>query len=214
MENVDPRIDAYIAKAGAFAKPVLSHLRQLVHAACPEIVETMKWSMPFFDYKGTVCQMSAFKQHCGFGFWKASLLRDEQRILHHGEESAAGSIGRITSLDDLPADEILIAYIKEAVALNDAGVKTTQRVKPKPRVDTGTLTVPDEFLTMLEENKIAQQHFDKFSPSKQKEYIEWFAEAKTEATKLKRIQQALEWISEGKSRHWRYQTHSSSPQTP
>jgi hypothetical protein len=122
MENVDPRIDAYIAKSSDFAKPILTNLRQLVHQACPDITETMKWSMPFFDYKGTVCNIAAFKEHASFGFWKATMLTDPHQLLNKGYEPSAGSFGRITSLADLPDDKILIAYIREAVQLNETGV--------------------------------------------------------------------------------------------
>jgi uncharacterized protein YdeI (YjbR/CyaY-like superfamily) len=206
MEHVDPRIDAYIAKSRDFAKPILMHLRQLVHQACPDITETMKWSMPFFDYKGALCNMAAFKEHASFGFWKANTLKDEHKIIKRGDEAAAGSLGRITSLADLPSDEILIAYIKEAVALNEDGVKAAPRFAPKVAAEKPALIMPPEFNAMLESNPMAKMHFDEFSLSKKKEYIEWFVDAKTEATKQKRMEQALEWISEGKSRHWKYQS--------
>ena len=134
MTNTDRRIDAYIAKAGDFARPVLEHLRKLVHKACPVVEETIKWGFPHFDYKGNMlCSMAAFKQHCAFGFWKASLLKDPAGVLQRGEESSAGSLGRITSLKDLPADKILLAYIKEAVTLNDQGVKLPPRENKAPK---------------------------------------------------------------------------------
>lgn len=206
METSDPRIDAYIAKSADFAKPILNHIRTIVHQASPLITETMKWSMPFFDYKGTVCQMAAFKQHCAFGFWKASRLTDPHKALVRGEDTGAGSFGRVSSLADLPSDEILIEYIQEAMRLNEDGVKGFLRIdKPKPKTEKKELQVPEEFITMLEANQTAETHFNKFSLSKQNEYLAWFAEAKTEATVSKRIQQALEWIAEGKSRNWKYQ---------
>ena len=205
METFNPAVDAYIAKSAAFAQPIIVHLRQLVHQACPEIQEGLKWSMPFFDYNGPVCQVAAFKEHMAFGFWKARLLADKHKVLKlDDEKSAAGSFGRITSLADLPPDEILIAYIKEAVQLNKDGVKVV--AKPKPATEKKEITIPGDFLTELAKHPTAQAHFGKFSPSKQREYAEWFIEAKTEATKQKRIQQALEWISEGKSRNWKYQS--------
>ena len=102
MENTDPRIDAYIAKAGDFAKPVLTHLRELVHQAWPDVVETIKWGFPFFDYKGTLCNMAAFKEHASFGFWKAAMLKDEHKVIAKGDDAAAGSLGKIYTLADLP----------------------------------------------------------------------------------------------------------------
>jgi uncharacterized protein YdeI (YjbR/CyaY-like superfamily) len=207
MENLDPRVDAYIAKTNDFAKPILIHLRQLVHTAYPDIVEGIKWSMPFFDFKGPVCQMAAFKQHAAFGFWRATMLTDPHKILNKGEEQSAGSIGRLTSLADLPADEILIDYIREAVELNKNGEKGTMRMKEKTKtkVEKKEAEVPEEFINLLDANPVADEFFNKFSPSKQREYLDWFADAKTEATRSKRILQALEWISEGKSRNWKYQ---------
>ena len=207
MEHFDPRIDAYIAKSAEFAKPILTHLRQLIHAAHPGITETMKWSMPFFEYEGVVCHIAAFKQYCAFGLWRASMLTDPYQILNKGEEASAGSIGRITSLTDLPGDGILIEYIREAIQLNKDGVKGGMKVKdkPKPITEKKEIAVPEEFITYLDANPAADEHFNKFSPSKQREYLEWFAEAKTEATRSKRILQAIEWIAEGKSRNWKYQ---------
>jgi uncharacterized protein YdeI (YjbR/CyaY-like superfamily) len=203
MENYDSRIDAFIAKSADFARPILIHLRKLVHQAAPEIQETMKWSMPFFDCNGPVCQMAAFKQHCAFGFWKATALSDPHKLINQGETSA-GSFGRLTSLADLPADDILIAYIQEAVKLNKDGIKAP--MKAKPAAEKKEITIPADFLAQLEKHAEAKAQFGKFSPSKQREYAEWFMEAKTEATRQKRIDQALEWISEGKSRNWKYQS--------
>ncbi len=202
MEHFDPRVDAFIAKSADFAKPILTHLRKLVHEAEPRIQEAIKWGFPFFDYKGPVCQMASFKQHMAFGFWKTSLLTDPHKVLNPGDEAAAGSFGRITSLADLPADDILIAYIREAVKLNEDGVKV---VKAKPAGEKKEITIPVEFIAMIEKHPEAKAHFGKFSPSKQREYAEWFIEAKTEATRQKRMDQALEWIAEGKSRNWKYQ---------
>jgi len=202
MPTTDKRIDAYIEKKADFAKPVLNHLRQIVHKACPEAEETIKWSMPFFDYKGsTLCGMSAFKEHCAFMFWKAKLMKDPEGILQVAERAAMGNFNRITSLKDLPSDKILIAYIKEAMRLNEEDVKLPARKKAAVK----ELEMPADFAAALKKNKNAQTVFDSFPPGKRKDYIEWITEAKTEATKLKRIETAVEWIAEGKARHWKYQ---------
>jgi uncharacterized protein YdeI (YjbR/CyaY-like superfamily) len=201
MEQYDSRVDAYIEKSPDFAKPILIHLRNLVHQASPELKETMKWSCPFFDHNGAVCQMVAFKQHCGFGFWKEKLMEDPLKILNQGPETA-GSFGRITSLEDLPADEILIQYIQHALTLNVEGVKAPPR--PKAQVDKGPMVIPPYFAELLSTNDSLNTQFQKFSPSQKKEYISWFEEAKTEATRAKRVDTAVEWISEGKTRMWKY----------
>lgn len=195
-------IDAYIAKAADFAKPILNHIRDLVHTACPNVEEKIKWSFPHFDYKNEMlCSMAAFKQHCAFGFWKASLMKDATLIENARSESAMGHLGRITSLKDLPSDKKMIAYIKEAMALNDKGIK----LPPKPKSAANKeIEVPDYFIKALKKNKKAQQIFDAFSYSHKKEYMQWITEAKTDATRDKRMAAAIEMISEGKGRNWKY----------
>src|ERR1700744_468678 len=119
MEQFDPRVDAYVAKSADFAKPILEHIRQVVHEASPLITENIKWGFPFFEYKGLVCQMAAFKNHMAFGFWRASRLNDPNRLLHSGEEPAGGSFGKIMTITDLPTDEALKGFVLQAMALNE-----------------------------------------------------------------------------------------------
>lgn len=194
-------IDSYIKKSAEFSKPVLNHLRELVHSACPEVEEKMKWSFPHFDYKGEMmCSMAAFKQHCAFGFWKASLMKNSQKLFEKYGKTAMGHLGQIKNLKDLPPDKVLIAGIKEAMKLNDAGVKILKS-KPVTKEDINT---PDYFMTALRKNKKALETFQSFSASHVREYVEWITDAKTESTRNKRIDTALEWLSEGKSRNWKY----------
>jgi uncharacterized protein YdeI (YjbR/CyaY-like superfamily) len=211
MPNKDPRIDAYIKKSPDFARPILEHLRQLVHKGCPDVQETIKWGHAFFDYKGgPLCNMAAFKQHCSFGFWKASLLRDPSGLLQVVDKESAGHLGRLTSVKDLPADKILVAYIKEAAGLNEMGVKAAPGRTPKaagvPKTPAAPLPVPAELGAALKKNKKAQTVFDAFPPSHRREYSEWIAEARTAATKDKRVATTIEWLTEGKSRNWKYKT--------
>lgn len=199
MSTFDPRIDSYIEKSADFAKPTLTHIREIVHKAFPQILETIKWGMPFFDHKGTVCNMAGFKQHCAFGFWKSSLLPDPYNLLKQNTVDAMGQLGKISSIADLPSDEILIEYIQNAVKLNEQGSKVA-----KPSKARTELIVPEFLIAILDQNPAAKTAFDNFSYSHKKEYIQWFNEAKTEETKQKRIATALEWLSEGKPRHWKY----------
>jgi uncharacterized protein YdeI (YjbR/CyaY-like superfamily) len=202
MEHYDNRVDAYIEKSPEFAKPILEYLRELVHQTAPQITETMKWSTPFFDYKGVVCAMAAFKQHCSFGFWKASLLYDPQKILSLADQ-AAGSFGRLSSIDDLPPREVLVEFILQAIALNE-----DNKVKPAPPkkalAERAELVIPDYFIKFLEAHPQAWLNLNQFSYSQKKEYIDWIVDAKAEATRLKRMETAAEWLTEGKSRHWKY----------
>jgi uncharacterized protein YdeI (YjbR/CyaY-like superfamily) len=201
MTSYNKQVDAYLSKAADFSKPVLNHIRELVHQACPEVEEKIKWGFPTFEYKGMLCSMASFKQHCAFSFWKAAIMSDPQKILTVRGESAMGHLGQIKSLKDLPSDKILIEYIKEAVRLNQEGIKLPS--KPKSTANK-EIEVPTYFLQALETNKKALKTFEGFSYSNKKDYIEWITEAKTEETRNKRITQALEWLSEGKIRNWKY----------
>jgi uncharacterized protein YdeI (YjbR/CyaY-like superfamily) len=203
MGQRDERVDAVIAKSADFAKPILIHIREVVHRASPLINETIKWGMPFFDYKGPVCMMAAFKQHCAFGFWKASRLNDPKGYLKSTDgEAAAGSFGRIMGIQDLPPEEAMIDFVKQAMAINESGEKPVKKPSaPKPE-----LPMPADFDKLLRGSLAAMDNFEKFSPSKKREYLEWFADAKSDATREKRMEQAMEWIAEGKSRNWKYQS--------
>jgi len=198
MPSYDKRIDAYIEKSAEFAQPVMVHLRDLVHKACPEVTETLKWSMPSFEYKGLLCGFAAFKQHCTFGFWKQSLLETDA---FPKNKTAMGSFGRITSLKDLPSDKVMVGLIHQAMELNEKGIKVPKKAAA-PKKD---LVVPDVLKKALSKNKAAKTTFEKFPYSCKKEYIEWITEAKTEPTRDKRLASTIEWLSEGKRRNWKYE---------
>jgi uncharacterized protein YdeI (YjbR/CyaY-like superfamily) len=193
----DPRVDAYIAKQAEFARPILTYLREIVHTACPKVEEEIKWGAPFFMYHGTMCQMAAFKQHVAFGFWKGALVVGRSS----GEDDrAAGQFGRITSVKDLPSKTELTRYIKKAMKLNEEGVVVPKTKKARPE-----LPVPAELSAALAKSKKARAVFDAFSASQKRDYNEWIGEAKREETRAARVAQAVEWIAEGKPRHWKYQ---------
>ncbi|MEO6636632.1 MAG: YdeI/OmpD-associated family protein, partial [Ginsengibacter sp.] len=187
--------------AADFAQPVLLHLRKLVHEACPEAEETVKWGMPFFDYKGPLCNMASFKQHCSFGFWKAALMEDALQLKDNNAQGM-GNLGRITSLSDLPPDITIRGWIKEAKKLNDGDTKLPERKKKVKK----EIEMPAEFQNALNKNKKALSTYTNFTPSHKYEYLEWITEAKTEETKNKRIASTIEMLNDGKSRHWKYAT--------
>jgi len=197
MPKKDPRVDAYIKKAQPFAQPILTHIRKVVHTAVPGVEETMKWSSPHFDYKGIFCGMAAFKEHVGFGFWKAGLMKD---VLPGSGLSAAGQFGKISSIKDLPSDKELTKIIKVAKKLNDDEVKAPpMRKGPRP-----ALKAPSDLLAAIEKNKKAKATFERFPPGQRRDYIEWVIEAKQAATRENRIKTAIEWMAEGKPRNWKY----------
>jgi uncharacterized protein YdeI (YjbR/CyaY-like superfamily) len=198
MGNRDPRIDAYIDNAAEFAQPILERLRTIVHEACPDTEETLKWGAPSFMHAGSLlCMMAAFKQHASFGFWKHALVMGEEV-----PRDGMGSFGKMTSLKDLPQKKELVALIRKAMRLNESGVKTpgvrkTSAPKPPP-------VAPDDLAAALKKNKQARTAFDGFSPSQQREYVDWITEAKRDETRQKRLVQAIEWLAEGKPRNWKY----------
>jgi uncharacterized protein YdeI (YjbR/CyaY-like superfamily) len=203
MVKKDKRVDAYIAKAQPFAKPILKRLRELIHQGNPDVEESIKWGMPSFDYKGPFCSFASFKQHAVFGFWKHRLIKDPKGYLQERSNQggeAMGNLGRIESIDDLPPDKVVIDFVRQAKKLNDDGVKLPSREK-KPKPD---LVIPGYFTAALKRNRAAKATFDAFSPSCKREYVEWITEAKTEPTREKRMDQALEWMAEGKQRNWKY----------
>lgn len=187
MPTTDKRVDAYIAKAPEYAKPILTRIRSWVHEGAPQCEETLKWNSPTFMQKGILCGMSAFKQHCMVGFWKASLVGAKLR-------------DKITTLDDLPPRTEFIRSVRRAVELNESGVQTP-RAPAKPKKP---LAMPPDFRTALSKRAKTRAVWDGFSPSHQREYLEWILEAKQQETRARRIVQAVEWIAEGKSRNWKY----------
>jgi hypothetical protein len=198
MPTRDPRVDAYIADAPAFAKPILKHIRTAVHAACPDVVETMKWRFPHFTHEGILCSMAAFKEHCAFGFWKGALIDGAKGS---GEEKAMGQFGRLRSVSDLPASRALQALVKQAVKLNQEGIPSPTRAARKPRKP---LPVPRDLVAALAKNRAARTTFDQFPPSHRREYIEWITEAKREETRKRRLETAVTWMAEGKPYGWKY----------
>lgn len=207
MAAVNSKVDAYIAKAQPFAQPILRHLRALVHRGAPGVEETIKWSRPFFEYRGVILgNMSAFKEHCSFGFWGeeiGAVVREAKAL----KEGGMGSLGRIVTLEDLPADKQMLALIRQAAEFVDKGQYTSpiaarHKVIKAPKKES---EAPREFATALQKNKKAMAVFTAFSPSCKREYVEWITDAKREETRDKRISTAIEWIAEGKQRNWKYQ---------
>ena len=194
-----PAVDTYIAKSADFARPILMRVRAAMHKACPQIEETIKWGAPHFEYKGVVACMAAFKQHASFGFWKQKLMDDSAGIFPAPGDSSMGG-KKIRSAAELPSNAVLIRYIKAAVALNEKGAKVPRpqkkkRPPPKPSAD---------LVAAFKKNPKARAAFERFSPSPQHEYVEWLTEAKQEATRVRRLEQAIQWMAEGKTRNWKY----------
>lgn len=198
MATKDKRVDVYIDKAQPYAQPILRYLREVVHEACPDVQETIKWRMPSFEYEGLLCGMAAFKQHCTFGLWKHDLVFEKALPK---EKEAMGSFGKIKETDDLPSKASLIKYIKKGMKLNEAGV-TRPREKSSRREE---IVMHPEFELALRKSPRAKKAFDAFAPGQQREYLEWIATAKKDETRASRVKTAIEWLSEGKRRNWKYE---------
>ena len=198
MGSRNPKVDAYVAKAKPFAQPILTHLRELMHKGCPKVEESIKWSMPFFEYKGTIlANMAGFKAHCHFGFWDKGMAEELRN-------SGDGPLQRITSLQELPADKQMLAWIRETAANVDRG-EYRSPIAARSRVAKPEVEVPAELAAALKKNKKAAAAFAAFSPGARREYAEWIVEAKREETRAKRVATAVEWLAEGKQRNWKYQ---------
>ena len=197
MPTTDPRVDAYIAKSAEFARPLLAQVRQVVHAACPDVEETLKWGMPSFTWRGKIlCGMAAFKQHMTLWFWEGRAIVDSDK----GGE-AMGQFGRITRKADLPGKRELAGYVTQAMArVANAAIQPPKK-KAAPKAE---LPVPEDLAAALRRNVKARATFEGFAPGYRRDHVEWIGEAKRGDTRQRRIAQAVEWLAEGKSRNWKY----------
>ena len=198
MGKRDPRVTAYIDKQAGFAKPVLKYLRDVVHEGCPEIQETIKWGVPSFEHQGMLCGMAAFKAHLQFGFWKHDIVVGKKPMDGMG-------FGKFSSVEELPPRLKLVAYVKKAAKLNEQGVKAPWMIaRSQKKTVKKPIPMPADFPAALGKSQKAKAVYEGFSPSHKREYLEWIVEAKQDETRQRRIAQAVEWISEGKARNWKY----------
>ena len=206
-QNLDPKVDAYVAKARPFAQPILKHVRTLIHNGCPGVEETIKWGRPFFEYQGAIiCFLAAFKEHCSLGFWGQEIkaVLREARVQTEG---SSGSFGHIKTLRDLPSDDLLVGWVRQTSGMIESGNYTSPiAARPKAaKPKNPAVKMSAEFSVALGKNKKAAAVFEAFSPSAKREYIEWIAEAKRPETRDNRIATAVKWIAEGKQRNWKYE---------
>lgn len=195
--HTDPRVDDYIAKSAPFARPILKKIRAAVHAGCPDVEETMKWSFPHFMHHGILCSMASFKSHCAFGFWKEQLMSGTQGP---GGVTTA-QFGRVTSVKDLPSRPAFLKLVREAARLNEDGVKSPTKAIPDK---SKSVRAPADLLAALRNNPKARAAYDELSPSHKREYIEWITEAKRNETRKQRVATAVEWMAEGRIGNWKY----------
>jgi len=186
VPKTDPRVDRYIAQAQPFARPILSQLRGVVHRVCPEVGETIKWGMPFFEYQGLLCHMAAFQRHCAFSIWRGS-----QVVGDAASDEAMGQFGRIGSLAQLPSEQVLAGFLQAAMVRNEAG-----GAKAPPRKPKGPVVVPPELVAALDADPAVKAAFDALSPGHRREHARWVAEARREDTRQRRAAQVVERLRE------------------
>lgn len=196
MGTRDKRIDAYIAKAAPFARPILSHLRGVVHTACPDVEETLKWGAPAYMHHGILCITAAFKAHCALVLWRAPLIVGAVK-----SRDSRGHFGRITAVKELPSKAVLVGLLKQGVKLNEAGAKPSQRAKGRPKK---TVALPADLAAGIKKNAKARKAWDEFSPSARREYVDWIIGAKRPETRAERLKTTLQWVAQGKQRNWKY----------
>lgn len=196
-----PRVDAYIAQAPAFARPILARLRDAFHAGCPGLEERIKWGVPSFEYEGMLGGMAAFKQHVAFGFWKSRLMAGfEKTFGRPGRASAMGA--RVESLEDLPPQRVLVAFVREARRLNLVGAREPKLARPRRRI---RVSVPADLKEALARRPAAHTFFAGLAPSHRRDYVEWITAAKAPATRARRLATAVAWLAAGKRRNWKYE---------
>jgi uncharacterized protein YdeI (YjbR/CyaY-like superfamily) len=198
--NRSPQVDAYIKKAAPFARPILVKLRSLFHRACPKVAEKIKWGHVSFEYQGMLGGMAAFKHHATWGMWKASLIQDPDGVMAR-RASSMMSAGQIDDVSQLADDDDILGIIKQGVVLNEQGAKVPSRARKTKRPPP---KCPPELAAALKKSPKAAATYAQFNASHQREYVEWITEAKQQATRERRIAQAIEWMALGKPRNWKY----------
>ena len=196
MGTRDKRIDAYIARAAPFARPILTHLRGVVHTACPDVEETLKWGAPAYMHHGILCITAAFKAHCALVLWRAPLIVGAVK-----SRDSRGHFGRITAVKDLPSKAVLVGLLKQGVKLNEAGAKPSQRAKGRPKK---AVALPADLAAGFKKHAKARKAWAEFSPSARREYVDWITGAKRPETRAERLKTTLQWVAQGKQRNWKY----------
>lgn len=190
----EARVDAYIAAQADFARPILTHVRALVHATCPNVTEAIKWGFPHFVYRTkNLASIAAFKGHAAVNLWYS----DEEK-----PGAGMGHLGKLTSLADLPTDDKLRALLSKAATMIEAGAKPAHMTDRQPR---DPLPIPQALTAAIAASPAAAAMWSAFPPGKIRDYCEWIGEAKTDATRDRRITQAVAWIAQGKGRNWKYE---------
>lgn len=202
MTQFNKKVNDYITKSESFAKPILEHLRQVIHDTCPEVQEDIKWGIPHYTYKGDhLLMLAGFKNHCSFSIYKAEFLKDKEIVESIKAGKKFGYMDKLKSISELPSKKVLVSLIKEAMIINEQGIKKVIAVSDKPKV----IETPDYLVKAINANKKAKAVWESKSDAFRKDYLVWIVDAKTDVTRQKRIEQTLEWVTEGKGRFWQYE---------
>lgn len=136
--------------------------------------------------------MQGFKEYFALGFFQGALLKDTKKVLAQLGHVHAARVMKFTSVKDIMAAAATIkAYVREAIALEKAGL----RMLPKK---TSDFPVPDELTQRFRCDPRFQRAFEALTPGRQRSYLYHFAAAKQSATRLKRIERAMPAIFAGR----------------
>ncbi|HWB03022.1 MAG TPA: YdeI/OmpD-associated family protein [Verrucomicrobiales bacterium] len=191
-------VAAWMEQLSDFARPMIERIYKIIRKAAPQLEEGIRWSSPTFIGRGLVCSFAAFQKHVTLVFWRGAELNDTTGLLTHGQGRSAMRSAKFTSLDQID-DKVIRTWVTAAVALD----KDPAKPKPKPQ-KRPEAAVPKVLAAALSRNPKARGAFDAMPPSHRREYCEWIAEAKQEATVQRRVEKTIEKLSAGEGLHDKY----------
>ena len=161
--------------------------------------ETIKWGTPVYTWNNkNIVGLGSFKTYFGLWYFQGSFLRDEANKLFNAQEGKTKGLRqwRFTLLDDIEP-ELVKAYTMEAIDNAKAG-------KEVKVVRSTSLNIPDELDEVLKKDGEFRKAFEALTPGKRKEYCEHIGSAKREATRISRLEKAIQMILNGDGLHDHY----------
>jgi uncharacterized protein YdeI (YjbR/CyaY-like superfamily) len=155
--------------------------------------EECKWGKPTYTVDGkNIVILQGFKEYFGLGFFQGALLKDPRKVLVQPGQQHAGRVMKFTSAKEITAKAATIkAYVREAIALEEAGVRMTPR-------KTSEFPVPEELKQRFRSDARFKRAFQALTPGRQRSYLYHFGAAKQSATRAARIEKAMAAIFDGR----------------
>jgi uncharacterized protein YdeI (YjbR/CyaY-like superfamily) len=157
------------------------------------MTEECKWGKPTYTVDGrNIVILQGFKEYFGLGFFQGALLKDPKKVLVQLGQVHAGRVMKFNSVKDIRAKAAIIkAYVREAIAIEKAGLRMQQK-------KTSDFPVPEELTERFRKDPRFKRAFDALTPGRQRSYLYHFAAAKQSATRAARIEKAMPAIFAGK----------------